>query len=343
MRDPRLRSPEAVLRSTGTPPDLWKYGISGDLPIVLVTVADAGAPQPRPGARPRAGVLCVRAASSSTWSCSTKSRRAIARTCRTTSSGWRRRARRMHGSIGPAVCSCGAPISLPKRIACCCAPSRARFSKVRAAVSTCRCGGRSLPSPPPPKIKMKPAVPAQSEPLRPCSNRWCSSTASAGSRRTAGNFTYRRVHRRPGRTSSRTSASGSSRPIRASAPRGPRTAIHNRLTPWSNDPIVDPPSEVVYLRDDKSGEFWTATPAPAAGAVRHVAKFGQGYATYTSSTPRARRRAHRVCARERSRQDSAAPNPQRHHRASRVERLLLRGLVPVGHPLALGGAHRHVD
>ncbi len=58
-------------------------------------------------------------------------------------------------------------------------------------------------------------------------------------------------------------------------------SYHNRLTPWSNDPIVDPPSEVVYLRDDKSGEFWTATPAPAPGAVRHVAKFGQGYATYT--------------------------------------------------------------
>jgi len=39
--DPRLRSPEGALRSTGTPSDLWKYGISGDLPIVLVTVADA--------------------------------------------------------------------------------------------------------------------------------------------------------------------------------------------------------------------------------------------------------------------------------------------------------------
>jgi cyclic beta-1,2-glucan synthetase len=58
-------------------------------------------------------------------------------------------------------------------------------------------------------------------------------------------------------------------------------SFHNRLTPWSNDPIVDPPSEVIYLRDDKSGEFWTATPAPAAGAVKHVVKFGQGYATYT--------------------------------------------------------------
>ena len=57
-------------------------------------------------------------------------------------------------------------------------------------------------------------------------------------------------------------------------------SYHNRLTPWSNDPVVDPPSEVVYLRDDASGEFWTATPSPAAGAVKHVARFGQGYASY---------------------------------------------------------------
>ena len=58
-------------------------------------------------------------------------------------------------------------------------------------------------------------------------------------------------------------------------------SYHNRLTPWSNDPIVDPPSEVVYLRDDRSGDFWTATPSPAAGAIKHVTKFGQGYAAYT--------------------------------------------------------------
>ena len=38
--DSRLRSRESALLNTGTPPDLWKYGISGDLPIVLVTVAD---------------------------------------------------------------------------------------------------------------------------------------------------------------------------------------------------------------------------------------------------------------------------------------------------------------
>ena len=36
----------------------------------------------------------------------------------------------------------------------------------------------------------------------------------------------------------------------------------NRLTPWSNDPVSDPPGEVVYLRDEETGEFWTPTPAP---------------------------------------------------------------------------------
>ena len=27
-------------------------------------------------------------------------------------------------------------------------------------------------------------------------------------------------------------------------------SYQNRLTPWSNDPVVDPPGEAVYLRDD---------------------------------------------------------------------------------------------
>lgn len=38
----------------------------------------------------------------------------------------------------------------------------------------------------------------------------------------------------------------------------------NRLTSWSNDPVLDPPSEVVYVRDVDSGEYWSLTPLPAA-------------------------------------------------------------------------------
>jgi cyclic beta-1,2-glucan synthetase len=35
-----------------------------------------------------------------------------------------------------------------------------------------------------------------------------------------------------------------------------------RLTPWHNDPVSDPASEVLYLRDEESGDCWSATPAP---------------------------------------------------------------------------------
>ncbi|MGH9347488.1 MAG: GH36-type glycosyl hydrolase domain-containing protein, partial [Vicinamibacterales bacterium] len=36
----------------------------------------------------------------------------------------------------------------------------------------------------------------------------------------------------------------------------------NRLTPFANDPLTDPTGEAVYLRDDDSGEVWGATPGP---------------------------------------------------------------------------------
>jgi cyclic beta-1,2-glucan synthetase len=49
----------------------------------------------------------------------------------------------------------------------------------------------------------------------------------------------------------------------------------NRLTPWKNDPVSDPVSEVVYLRDEARGDFWRM---PGTGAeCRH----GQGYTTFT--------------------------------------------------------------
>ena len=38
----------------------------------------------------------------------------------------------------------------------------------------------------------------------------------------------------------------------------------NRLTPFANDPTTDPTSEAIFIRDDHSGEVWTATPGPLA-------------------------------------------------------------------------------
>jgi cyclic beta-1,2-glucan synthetase len=49
----------------------------------------------------------------------------------------------------------------------------------------------------------------------------------------------------------------------------------NQLTPWSNDPVGDPVSEAIYIRDDDTGELWgpTALPIRCEGstyAARHA-------------------------------------------------------------------------
>ena len=36
----------------------------------------------------------------------------------------------------------------------------------------------------------------------------------------------------------------------------------NQLTPWSNDPVSDPVSEAIYVRDDETGELWGPTVLP---------------------------------------------------------------------------------
>src|SRR5262249_30928877 len=54
----------------------------------------------------------------------------------------------------------------------------------------------------------------------------------------------------------------------------------NRLTPWANDPVSDPPGEVLYLRDDATGEFWTPTPRPLGLGAPTVVRHGQGYTVF---------------------------------------------------------------
>ncbi|TAK33170.1 MAG: DUF3131 domain-containing protein [Chloroflexota bacterium] len=51
----------------------------------------------------------------------------------------------------------------------------------------------------------------------------------------------------------------------------------NRLTPWSNDPVSDPPGDAIYIRDDHMGVFWTPTAAPIRELDAYRARHGQGY------------------------------------------------------------------
>jgi cellobiose phosphorylase len=58
----------------------------------------------------------------------------------------------------------------------------------------------------------------------------------------------------------------------------------NRLTPWSNDPVSDPPGEAVYLRDEATGEFWTPTPLPRGDGAPVTVRHGQGYTRYVRTS-----------------------------------------------------------
>lgn len=54
----------------------------------------------------------------------------------------------------------------------------------------------------------------------------------------------------------------------------------NRLTPWSNDPVLDPPGEALYLRDEETGEAWSPTAAPLRAATAYRARHGAGYTVF---------------------------------------------------------------
>ncbi len=53
-----------------------------------------------------------------------------------------------------------------------------------------------------------------------------------------------------------------------------------RLTPWSNDAVGASGGEAIYLRDEESGHFWSPTPQPCSGAMPYVTRHGFGYSIF---------------------------------------------------------------
>src|SRR3546814_3625030 len=55
----------------------------------------------------------------------------------------------------------------------------------------------------------------------------------------------------------------------------------NPITPWANDPVSDPPQEVLYVRDEDDGRLFTATALPRCGDDgEYVARHGHGYSRF---------------------------------------------------------------
>ena len=56
-----------------------------------------------------------------------------------------------------------------------------------------------------------------------------------------------------------------------------------RLTPWYNDAVSDVSGECFYLRDEESGVFWSPMPGPTRGRTAYVSRHGLGYTAFEHS------------------------------------------------------------
>lgn len=54
----------------------------------------------------------------------------------------------------------------------------------------------------------------------------------------------------------------------------------NRLTPWSNDALLNPIVDCLYIRDEDLGVFWSPTPSPIRELDPYRIRHGQGYSRY---------------------------------------------------------------
>ena len=86
-----------------------------------------------------------------------------------------------------------------------------------------------------------------------------------------------------GRTSSPTRTAASWSPSAARGFTWAENSYFYRLTPWHNDPVSDPVSEVLYLRDEDTGELWCAD-AGAGPRRRRRTPCGTARAPRRSST-----------------------------------------------------------
>ncbi|WP_373001679.1 GH36-type glycosyl hydrolase domain-containing protein [Marinobacter sp.] len=53
-----------------------------------------------------------------------------------------------------------------------------------------------------------------------------------------------------------------------------------RLTSWHNDPLSDASGEALYIRDEETGAFWSPSPLPARGRSGYVCRHGFGYSVF---------------------------------------------------------------
>lgn len=59
-----------------------------------------------------------------------------------------------------------------------------------------------------------------------------------------------------------------------------KNSREHKITTWSNDPIKDSESEGLYLRDEVTGKIWSISPRPVRNSGRYIIEHGFGYSSF---------------------------------------------------------------
>ncbi|WP_280770306.1 GH36-type glycosyl hydrolase domain-containing protein [Salipaludibacillus daqingensis] len=58
-----------------------------------------------------------------------------------------------------------------------------------------------------------------------------------------------------------------------------------KITPWSNDPVLDPPAEKLFLRDEETGDFWSGTSSSNKREEKqYFVTHGRGFTNFEHET-----------------------------------------------------------
>lgn len=59
-----------------------------------------------------------------------------------------------------------------------------------------------------------------------------------------------------------------------------KNSRENKITTWSNDWVSDTPAEALYVRDEDSGDVWSITPKPIRDNEQYIIEHGFGYSNF---------------------------------------------------------------
>jgi cyclic beta-1,2-glucan synthetase len=60
-----------------------------------------------------------------------------------------------------------------------------------------------------------------------------------------------------------------------------KNSRENKLTNWSNDPVMEGETEALYIRDEETGSYWSIAPHPVRDAGEYIIEHGFGYSNFT--------------------------------------------------------------